>query len=257
VKAPVTVATLGNITLSGLQTIDGYAVQAGDRVLVTVQDTIGENGIYNASAGAWTRSSDCPTLASMVNTLVASGPQGTNTYELLWIEGADELPDGVQFYPFPTAGEQISTDPANPAGTFQMNLRALYTGSLTEGGEGLIWNKGGATYGSAGSRAVGAWEASEDGTERKGAIPAPTDGSIQTGQLAEYYDDTNGAPAARFKGKTADGTAFSGIVLASPGSQTTVGAAGAASVLPAAPSTYIKVTDAAGNHYVIPAYLVS
>ena len=33
-KNNVRVATTGNITLSGLQTIDGFTVAAGDRVLV-------------------------------------------------------------------------------------------------------------------------------------------------------------------------------------------------------------------------------
>jgi hypothetical protein len=38
-KEPVRVATTANITLSGVQTIDGVAVIAGDRVLVKNQST--------------------------------------------------------------------------------------------------------------------------------------------------------------------------------------------------------------------------
>jgi len=57
-KQPCVAATLTNITLSGLQTIDGKAVVAGDRVLVKDQSTAANNGIYIASASAWTRSSD-------------------------------------------------------------------------------------------------------------------------------------------------------------------------------------------------------
>lgn len=52
------VTTTANITLSGLQTIDGYAVQAGERVLVKDQSTGSQNGVYDAAAGAWTRASD-------------------------------------------------------------------------------------------------------------------------------------------------------------------------------------------------------
>ena len=57
-KQPVAVATTVNITLSGLQTIDGYTTLAGDRVLVKNQTTAADNGIYIASATAWARSSD-------------------------------------------------------------------------------------------------------------------------------------------------------------------------------------------------------
>ena len=57
-KQPCVAATLTNITLSGLQTIDGHPVTAGNRVLVKNQGTAAENGIYLASASTWTRSSD-------------------------------------------------------------------------------------------------------------------------------------------------------------------------------------------------------
>ena len=55
-KSPAITATSGNITLSGLQTINGVTVAAGDTVLVKDQTNTAENGIYIASAGAWTYS---------------------------------------------------------------------------------------------------------------------------------------------------------------------------------------------------------
>ena len=57
-KAACQVATTANITLSGIQTIDGYTISAGDRVLVKNQATSANNGIYIASSGAWSRSTD-------------------------------------------------------------------------------------------------------------------------------------------------------------------------------------------------------
>lgn len=57
-KAACAVATTANITLSGLQTIDAYTTLTGDRVLVKNQGTSSQNGIYIASASAWTRSTD-------------------------------------------------------------------------------------------------------------------------------------------------------------------------------------------------------
>jgi hypothetical protein len=57
-KQAVKCATLTNITLSGLQTIDAYTTLVNDRVLVKNQGTASQNGIYVASASTWTRSTD-------------------------------------------------------------------------------------------------------------------------------------------------------------------------------------------------------
>src|SRR5699024_3102328 len=57
-KTPVVVATGSNITLSGLQTIDGVTLQAGDRVLVMNQTNAADNGIYAAASGSWSRTTD-------------------------------------------------------------------------------------------------------------------------------------------------------------------------------------------------------
>lgn len=57
-KQAVKCATTTDIVLLGLQTIDTYTTLAGDRVLVKNQTTSSLNGIYIASVGAWTRSTD-------------------------------------------------------------------------------------------------------------------------------------------------------------------------------------------------------
>ena len=58
-KGAVACGTVGaNITLSGLQTIDGYTTLANDRVLVKDQTTTANNGIYVASSTAWVRATD-------------------------------------------------------------------------------------------------------------------------------------------------------------------------------------------------------
>jgi len=51
-------ATTGNITLSGNQTIDGMTTTNNMRVLVRAQTTASENGPYSASSGAWSRVGD-------------------------------------------------------------------------------------------------------------------------------------------------------------------------------------------------------
>ena len=57
-KESVTVASTGNLTLSGTQTIDGVSVAAGKRVLVKDQTDLSDNGIYVCAAGAWSRATD-------------------------------------------------------------------------------------------------------------------------------------------------------------------------------------------------------
>jgi hypothetical protein len=69
-KVAARVATTGNITLSGTQTIDGVAVVAGDRVLVKAQTTGSQNGIYIVASGAWTRPEDANIISELVSAAI-------------------------------------------------------------------------------------------------------------------------------------------------------------------------------------------
>jgi hypothetical protein len=51
----VKAATTGNITLSGVQSIDGYSLSLLDRVLVKDQTIESDNGIYEVSDSGWNR----------------------------------------------------------------------------------------------------------------------------------------------------------------------------------------------------------
>ena len=57
-KNSVRVATISNITLSGLFLIDGVLIIENDRVLVKDQSNKIENGIYLSKSGSWLRASD-------------------------------------------------------------------------------------------------------------------------------------------------------------------------------------------------------
>lgn len=57
-KGPARVVATANLTLSGLQTIDGVTVAASDRVLATGQTDASENGVWLVQSGAWTRALD-------------------------------------------------------------------------------------------------------------------------------------------------------------------------------------------------------
>jgi hypothetical protein len=68
-KQPVNCGTTANITLSGLQTIDGVTTVAGDRVLVKSQTAPAQNGIYLASATAWSRAPDADTWDELISAI--------------------------------------------------------------------------------------------------------------------------------------------------------------------------------------------
>lgn len=64
-KAPCRVATTANITLLGLQVIDGVQTVAGDRVLVFQQADQTQNGVYGASLSGWARTIDFSNTSSV------------------------------------------------------------------------------------------------------------------------------------------------------------------------------------------------
>ena len=129
-KASTKVATTGDITLSGAQTIDGVSVVAGDRVLVKDQTDASENGIYVAAAGAWARAADADgnpdgEVTSGMFTFVEQGTiggqhgfvlstadpivVGTTDLEFVQFSGAGQITAGTGIV---LNGNEISVDPA-------------------------------------------------------------------------------------------------------------------------------------------------
>jgi len=83
-KHSVMAATTANISLSGLQTIDGVVLTAGARVLVKNQTAVKDNGLYQAAAGAWSRSSDADTDAKVTPGLLVLVEKGTVNGDSGW-----------------------------------------------------------------------------------------------------------------------------------------------------------------------------
>lgn len=71
-----------SITLSGTQTIDGVALIAGDRVLVTGNGT--NNGIYTVSAGAWSRALDADLSSEFKPGKQVFVNEGTSNADTTW-----------------------------------------------------------------------------------------------------------------------------------------------------------------------------
>ncbi len=89
-KDSVRVASTGNLTLSGTQTVDGVALSAADRILVKDQTTGSQNGIYAVAAGAWSRTSDADTAAKLAGAAVFV-EQGTANGDKLFTLTTDNI----------------------------------------------------------------------------------------------------------------------------------------------------------------------
>jgi hypothetical protein len=137
-KASVRVATTGNITLSGVQTIDGVAVAAGDRVLVKNQTTATQNGIYLVAAGAWTRSDDADANAEVTPGLFTFVESGTVNSTTGWVlSGSGAIVVGttaINFAQFSGAGAITAGAGLTQTGT-TLSVNASEAGGLTAGSQ--------------------------------------------------------------------------------------------------------------------------
>ena len=66
-KASVHATTTGDITLSGIQTVDNVALKKGNRILVKNQTDGTTNGIYIVDSGEWERSADADSAQELEN----------------------------------------------------------------------------------------------------------------------------------------------------------------------------------------------
>lgn len=84
VKVACRAGTLGNITLSGLQTVDGIALAANDRVLVKNQSNAVTNGIYTAQTTSWVREPDFDGARDAVQGTAVQVENGTSQALTWW-----------------------------------------------------------------------------------------------------------------------------------------------------------------------------
>ena len=135
-KQAVKCATTANITLSGLQTIDTYSVQVGDRVLVKNQTTSSQNGIYVAASGAWTRSTDMDVWSEVPGayTVVSFGSANANT---AWVcTASDTGTIGVTAMPW-VQFSGVSTYYAGTGLSLASNTFSITNTGVTAGSYGL------------------------------------------------------------------------------------------------------------------------
>lgn len=131
-KADVLVVTTGNITLSGLQTIDGISVPAGARVGVVAQTNATQNGIYIAASGTWQRSNDANTGAELVGATFGVA-QGNTQADTIWRVFTDSIIIGttnIDIQPFTGIKNMIAGLGITITGnTIDVALEELTTGT--------------------------------------------------------------------------------------------------------------------------------
>ncbi|RDL23126.1 phage tail protein [Pseudomonas jessenii] len=83
-KQSVRVAATGNVVLNGAQQIDGVAVIAGDRVLLSNQTLAKDNGLWIVANGDWARATDANSSAKVTPGLTVMVEEGTANGDSLW-----------------------------------------------------------------------------------------------------------------------------------------------------------------------------
>lgn len=79
------VATSNVASLSGTATVDGVALAAGDRVLLTAQSSAVNNGLWVVSASSWTRPTDFTGSGTASGGALVFVEQGTSYSDTSWV----------------------------------------------------------------------------------------------------------------------------------------------------------------------------
>jgi hypothetical protein len=207
-KQPVLCATTTNITLSGLQACDGITPVAGDRVLVKSQTATAQNGIYLASATAWSRSPDADTWDELISAIC-------------FVEEGSTLA-GTAWYCTVQAGGTIGTTAIVWS---NFSVAASYTagtGLTLAGNQFSITNTGvsAAAYGSASKTLTATVNAQGQLT-----VLAASDIAIANTQVSGLGTmSTQNANSVTITGGTINGTAIGGTVAAAVNATTFTGA---------------------------------
>jgi len=131
-NATAEVVTTANITLSGIQNLDGETGADGQKVLATGQSTASQNGLYLMRSGAWERAYD--PIVSGMNVSVRAGSAGAGT---LWILTTNApITVGATSLTFVRVAFDTSLIPADGATTGNVTRSGIQTIDGQSGSDG-------------------------------------------------------------------------------------------------------------------------
>jgi hypothetical protein len=187
-------STVNIATLSGLLTVDTITLTAGERVLVKNQSTASQNGIYIASATAWSRASDADTWDEYLGAVV-------------FVESGGQA--GSAWY--------SSAQPGGTLGVTAINWSNFSVAAVYTAGTGLSLNANefsisntavtAASYGSASQ--VGTFTVNAQGQLTAASNTAIAIANTQVSGLGTM--STQNANSVAITGGTIDGTTIGGV----------------------------------------------
>lgn len=128
-RTVVQAATTANITLSGTQTIDGYALSVGEACLVKDQTTASENGVYTVAAGAWTRHADADTADEIYSGIVLVFNGTVNGNKMFVSTNLTPPAIGADAITYAEMNSALSGVDTTPANRFALDLLSFIEGN--------------------------------------------------------------------------------------------------------------------------------
>jgi hypothetical protein len=135
VKIPCRVVLTANLSLSGLAAIDGITIVSGDRVLVTGQVTLSQNGIWIAASGAWSRAPDWDTSAEVTSGIDVRVTEGSAYADTQWTIVTNNPitigTTGITLLQTPSAADKVKLDGITAGADPTMSTLANASGAVS------------------------------------------------------------------------------------------------------------------------------
>lgn len=207
VKQSVRAASTANLSLTGIQTVDGVSLVAGDRVLAKNQSTASQNGVYVVASGAWSRATDFDEPYEVTAGVFFFVEEGTVNADAGFVITSDNPQtvgtDPLVFTQFSGAGQLIAGDALTKTGN-QLDVVVAANGGIeiasdalqlksSVAGAGLTYTSGVVAVGGTSNRITVNADSIDIASTYVGQSSITTLGTITTGAWnANIIDPTYG-----------------------------------------------------------------